>query len=65
MAAEREQPDEVAELIDLLHRYKVAVADLARLRRGTPEHADQLVVEESLSRQIHESVARQRRSISD
>jgi hypothetical protein len=63
MAAEREQPDDVTELIDLLERYKVAVADLSRLRRGTPEHAEQLVVEESLSRQIHDVVARQRRTV--
>ena len=61
MAVESEEPDDVAELIELLDRYKAAVGDLARLRRGTPEHADQLVIEESLSRLIHDAVARQRR----
>jgi hypothetical protein len=61
MAAEREEPDnEVAELIDLLDRYKDAVAKLARIPRGTAEHHAQLLVEEGLSRQIHEAVTTQR-----
>jgi hypothetical protein len=65
MAVEREEPDDVAELIELLDRYKVAVSDLARLQRGTPAHATQLAVEESLSRRIHDTVARQRRGNRD
>jgi hypothetical protein len=65
MAAEREPDDGVAELIDLLNRYKTAVAKLGRIPRGTAEHHAQLLVEEGLSRQIHDAVRTQRRGAYD
>jgi hypothetical protein len=66
MGAEREEPDDGTDrLIDLLDRYKVAVAGLTPLARGSPEHSAQLQVEEALSRKIHDAVADQRRALRD
>jgi len=66
MGTERKQPDDGTDrLIELLDRYKVAVAGLTQLARGSPEHRAQLQVEEAISRQIHDQVAEQRRALRD
>jgi hypothetical protein len=66
MGIERKQPDDGTDrLIELLDRYKLAVAGLTRLARGSVEHSAQLRVEEALSRQIHDTVTDQRRSFHD
>jgi len=66
MGAERKEPDDgTDQLIELMDRYKVAVADRTQFARGSPEHRAQLRVEEGLSRQIHDAVTDQRRALRD
>ena len=58
---ERAGPDDSTdELIDLMDRYKAAVAHVILQARGSPEHSAALRAEEALSRQIHQLVTDQR-----